>query len=288
VPHPERLTLDGGRAFGVLEASDPARGSNDRTRSETMTTDKTAGGKKNDGVASLPSNVRDRLDEFKKNLEAALGSDLVSILVHGSVVRGEYRPGESDVDVIVVLARAGFTQLDSIGNAVQLARYAARIEAMILIESEIAGASDAFPLLYDEVKQHNILLAGRDPFALVLVHDAYRRLRIEQELRDAQIRLRRAVTDAFGAREAIGGAVMRKVKQVRAPLHALLKLKGIASTPDLATVLAQVGETYGVDIASLRTARETPGAAHAALVDLLTKTIDDVNSMDHEPKTGGP
>ena len=238
------------------------------------------------GVEGLPPSVRERLEEFTKGLEAALGDDLVGILVHGSVVRGEYRPGESDVDVIVILGKADFAQLDAIGNAMQLARYSARIEAMILTESEIAGASDAFPLLYDEIKQRHVLLTGRDPFADVEVHDTHRRLRIEQELREAQIRMRRAVTDAFGAREAIGGAVVRKVKQVRAPLHALLALKGISCAPDLPSVLAKVGETYGIDVAALRIARESPDVAHATLVALLTKTIDDVNAMEHVPRTG--
>jgi hypothetical protein len=128
------------------------------------------------------------------------------------------------------------------------------------------------------------LLTGRDPFADVEVHDTHRRLRIEQELREAQIRLRRAVTDAFGAREAVGGAVSRKLKQVRAPLHALLALKGITCAPDLRSVDAKVGETYGVGVASLAAAREEPELAHAALVTLLTKTIEDVNAMEHAPR----
>jgi len=232
------------------------------------------------GVAALPPHIRERLDELTKALAAALGDDLVGVLVHGSVVRGEYRPGESDVGVVIVLEKAEFAHLDAISSALQTARYAARIEATILTEREIAGASDAFPLRYDDIKQRHILLVGRDPFASVEVHDRHRRLRIEQELREAQIRLRRAVTDAFGAREAIGGAVARKIKQVRLPLHALLALKGIACLADLWSVFTKIGETYGVDIEPLRTARESPDAAHATLVTLLTKTIDDVNAME--------
>ncbi len=232
------------------------------------------------GIESLPAAVRDRLNDLKKSLESSLGDELVGVIVHGSVVRGEYRPGESDVDVVIVLKEATCARLEGMGNALQLARYAARIEAMILTEEEIAGASDAFPLLYDEIKNRHVLLSGRDPFSKVAVHDTHRRLRIEQELREAQIRLRRAVTDSFGAREAIGGAVVRKVKQVRAPLHALLALKGIECTPDLPAVLAKVGETYGVDTAPLKMARENPDAAHAAFVTMLTKTIDDVNAME--------
>ena len=238
------------------------------------------GAKAGIGVAALPPHVRERLDELTSALTAALGDDLVGVLVHGSVVRGEYRPGEGYVGVAIVLEKAEFSHLDAISAALQTARYAARIEATILTESEIAGASDAFPLRYDDIKQRHILLVGRDPFASVQVHDRHRRLRIEQELREAQIRLRRAVTDAFGAREAIGGAVARKIKQVRLPLHALLGLKGIACPPDLWSVVAKVGETYGLDIEPLRTARESPELAHATLVTLLTKTIDDVNAME--------
>lgn len=241
---------------------------------------------KNAGVEGLPASVRERLTEFTTTLQSTLGADLVGILVHGSVARGEYRPGESDVEVIVILEKAEFDRLEAIGNAMQLARYSARIEATILVESEIAGASDVFPLLYDEIKQLHVVLTGRDPFAAVEVHDTHRRLRIEQELREAQIRLRRAVTDAFGAREAIAGAVVRKIKQVRAPLHALLALKGIGCAPDLPSVIAKVGETYGVDLAPLHAAREAPEPAHAALVALLTKTIDDVNAMETAPVGG--
>jgi predicted nucleotidyltransferase len=240
-----------------------------------------------DKLALLPGAVRARLAELEKSLRAALGDDLVALVVHGSVVRGEYRPGESDVGVIVVLRDASFAKLEAISEPLQVARYAARIEAMIVTDREIAGASDCFPLLYDEIKQRHIVLAGRDAFASVAVHDTHRRLRIEQELRDAQIRLRRAVTDAGGAREAIGGAVMRKVKQIRTPLRALLALKGIDCPPDLASVLAKAGETWGVDVTSLATARETPDAAHAALVSLLDRTVDDVNTMD-PPRSAAP
>lgn len=232
------------------------------------------------GLDALPTAVRQRLDEWTKSLTKELEGDLVGIIVHGSAVRGEYRAGESDVDVVVVVRDASFEKLGAISNAMQLARYSARIEAMIITEQEIAGASDCFPLLYDEIKRRHTVLIGRDPFEGVEVHDTHRRLRIEQELREAQIRLRRAVTDALGAKEAIAGAVTRKVKQIRTPLHALLALKGISCDPDLPSVIEQAGKTWKIDLAPLRAAREAPEAAHATLVSLLAKTIEDVNAME--------
>jgi len=40
------------------------------------------------GIEALPSQVRERLEELKKNLSAALGDDLVGVLVHGRMLSG--------------------------------------------------------------------------------------------------------------------------------------------------------------------------------------------------------
>jgi predicted nucleotidyltransferase len=237
-------------------------------------------GAQNPMFAALPSTVRDRIAEWTKSLQAALGDDLVAILLTGGVARGDYRPGESDVNAIVVLRDASFAKLDAISSAMQAVRYGARVEATILTEHELPGSCDAFPLLYDEIKRSHLLLVGHDPFASAVVRDTHRRLRIEQELREAQIGLRRSVTDALGAREAIGGAVSRKVRQVRRPLRALLGLKGIVSKEDLASVLACAGKTYGVDPAPLAKPREEPEAAHGALTRILAAAIDDVQRLE--------
>jgi predicted nucleotidyltransferase len=214
-------------------------------------------------------------------LEKAFGDDLVGVVVHGSTVRGEYRPGDSDVDVVVVVKDASYAKLAAVGNATRLARYSARIEAMFLAEGEIAGAADCFPLLYDEIKRDHALLAGRDPFSAVEVHDTHRTLRIEQELREAQIRMRRAVTDLADAKGSVAGAVAQKARQVRTPLRALLALAGVEAKPELGDVLAKAGDRWKVDVAPLRAPRERPEAAHAALVRLLDAAIAEVDAMNH-------
>ena len=43
-------------------------------------------------IAALPQGIREKLLEWTKSLEAALGEHLVGVLVHGSVARGDYRP----------------------------------------------------------------------------------------------------------------------------------------------------------------------------------------------------
>jgi len=230
-------------------------------------------------AAPLPDLVRRAVEELATGLAAALGDELVGVVVHGGVLRGEYRPGESITDVVVVAKHADLDRIAAVTDLLQHARYTARIETTLITEAEIDGASDAFPLLFDELRERRLVIAGTDPFAAVTVPARARRLAIERALRQSRVRLRRAIVDSGAAPEAIGGAVARRLGELRAPLHALLSLKGASGAPDLASVLDRAGAAYGVDVVPLRAPRETPGAAHGALVALLGRAIDDVDAM---------
>ena len=235
--------------------------------------------------AGLPPTVRAKIEAWKETLAATLGDDLVAILLTGGIARGDYRPGESDITAIVVVKDASFAKMNAISAATQDVRYGARIAPTFLTADEIPGAGDAFPLLYDDVKRFNIVIFGRDPFSAVVVHDTHRRVRIEQELREAQVWLRRAVTDAMGAHEAVGGSVARKVRQVRRPLAALLKLRAAPHEDDLTSVFAAAGARYGVDVAALANPRENAEAAHAALTKVLAAAIADVEALTTGPES---
>jgi predicted nucleotidyltransferase len=228
----------------------------------------------------LPGAVRAKVDELRASLVAALGQDLVALLAHGSAARGEYKDGKSDVDLVIVVREAARDKLDAIANPLNLARYSARVETMILTADEIPHACDVFPLLYDDIRRAHVVLHGESPFDGLVISDKHRRLRVEQELREAQIRLRRSVTDAQGSQEMVGGAVARKLKQIRSPLHALLGLRGIEVTDDLRAVVERAGTTYRVDVADLFDVHERPARAYEAMEKLLAAAVVDVDGMD--------
>jgi predicted nucleotidyltransferase len=228
---------------------------------------------------ALPPATRAPLQALKEGLEKAVGSNLAALVVYGSAARGGYVPDESDIDVIVVLDDTSLPQLHKIAEPLTQARYGGRVEAMILKRDNLARAADVFPLLYDDLRQRHVVLSGRDVFAGLAVADTHRRLRIEQELREARIRMRRAVVDALGSESEITGAVARKVKQVRSPLHALLCLKGKECDDRLEAVLAAAGREYGLDTSPLTRVREQPEAAHTALRALLDFAIEDVDRL---------
>ncbi|MGZ3416734.1 MAG: nucleotidyltransferase domain-containing protein [Polyangiales bacterium] len=227
--------------------------------------------------------VQAKLDTLVTALKKEMGDDLVSVLVHGSAARGGWREG-SDVDLVIVLKKCERERLEAVANSIQGARWSSRIESMILIENEIVRAADVFPVFYDDIKRHHKVIYGSDPFEGLKIERNHLRLRIEQELREAQIRLRRAMVDALGSSDAVRGVVARKIKQVRSPLRSLLALKDKPPADDeLSTVLKAAGEAFSIDIQPLLQVVEEPRPAHDALVKLLHAAIEDVDRMESVP-----
>jgi len=234
-------------------------------------------------LASLPESVRQRLDELTASLIGSLGDDLAALLVYGSASRGGYRPQQSDVDVLAVLRDDPREKLQAIGPALELARFSARIEVMMVTLREVPCAADVFPLLYADIARSSVCLYGKSPFEGLTIESAHLRLRIEQELREARIRLRRVATD-LSRGPIFAGSVERKIKQVRNALHAWLELRGTRVDDDLEAVLDALGEAYGIDVAPLRHAREDATRAFETLVRLLDAVLVDVDAHEKEVK----
>src|SRR5690606_10337542 len=121
--------------------------------------------------------------------------------------------------------------------------------------------------------------SGTNPFKDLTVPEHHKRLRIEQELRELRIRMRRVATDNTG-HHSYGGAVERKLKQARDPLWSLLTLGGEKLDDTLDAVLAQCAKTYSLDLAPLRRVHEDAKAAFDTLGALLDKALHDVDSRE--------
>ncbi len=235
----------------------------------------------------LPRKIQSRVEELLRELEAEAETDLVSVIAHGSVARAEWIEHESDIDLVVVLENAERATLMRIAEPLAVARAAARVECMVLRRDEIARAADVFPLFYQELAAHHIVLFGSDPFAGLAVEAKHLRLRVEQELRDMLIQLRRAATEARASDEALGRVVTRTLRRARFPLSTLhVLLGGDGGSLELPAVLARVGRRFDVDVTHFRRALERPDAAFDALVLMLRRAIEAVDRLELDGQGG--
>lgn len=227
---------------------------------------------------TLPERATRALDALLASLDELAGAHLVAVLLHGSAARGGYREASSDIDLVLVLDDDDAALLAKLGPPLVKARNEARIEVMILKASEIARAADVFPVFYGDLAESAVTLRGKSPFEGLELHDHHVRLRLEQELREARIRLRVAVTDAAAGVLRLEGVLERKKKQVRSPLCVLARRAGAAPRSDsVRDVLDAAGALLEVDVAPLHRVAEGPDQALSALTTLLDRAIERVD-----------
>lgn len=230
-------------------------------------------------LALLPAAARNRLEELVRTCAARLGDKLVAVVVYGSAVRGGLTP-RSNIDVLVVLRDDAPATLRLLHEPLALARVAARIECRLMVAAEIPKAADVFPVFYDDVRGCHSVLHGSDPFAGLVIHDEHRRLRVEQELRDARTALRAAVVEHAHDDASLAYVVSRLIKAVRAPLASFLRLHGVVGKDDLVTVLDIVGRRFDLDTQPLTTTTTQATAQATALAALLQRAVDDVDALE--------
>jgi len=135
--------------------------------------------------------VRGAARRFAADLSDEIGAALVGVYLYGSLVKGDYRPEDSDHNVAVVLGDDQTRTLRGVTRAMERARPSDRTALLLVTREELDRARDVFPLELRDLARHHERLAGEDRLS-GLEFDRGDLARVcERQLRNLTIRLRR-------------------------------------------------------------------------------------------------
>src|SRR5215211_4227575 len=109
---------------------------------------------------NIPQDVRSAIERLRDDISSAAGPNLAGLILYGSLARGRYRPGKSDINVVVLLTDTSTPSLAAIAPALRAGWRAVRVEPFILDLSEVQSMTDAFPTKLLDIQEHHILLMG--------------------------------------------------------------------------------------------------------------------------------
>jgi predicted nucleotidyltransferase len=130
------------------------------------------------------------LDELVTNLTAGLGDDLISIVLYGSAVTGDFQEKVSDLNVLCVLKNVGPAQLEKAYPAVDRWMKKKQPAPVLLSLEEVENAHDAFAIEFLDIRAAYRVLHGDDVVAQISVDPPHHRHQVEHELRSMLLRLR--------------------------------------------------------------------------------------------------
>lgn len=188
-------------------------------------------------------------DLFRNEMEKlknAFGEDLESLVLYGSAATGDYRPGRSDINFLVVLSRSGMVSLD---KALPLAgswRKRRVAVPLFMTEEEILSSLDVFPLEFLTMQRHHVLVAGRDILGGLAFRKEHVRSQCERDLRGKLVLLRAGFLDSGGKGKDLRNLMGNSINAFLFVFQGLLFLKGIEIPPTKREVLGKAEEAFSL------------------------------------------
>jgi hypothetical protein len=209
-------------------------------------------------LPGAPEAIVAALDRLKTELLRTAGTNLTGLLVYGGLARGRYRPGKSDINVVLLLREATGPSLRAIAPALRAARRAAGVIPMILTPGEVAPSANVFPITFLDIKDHHVVLHGDNPFANLDVPREMIRLRLVQEMRNRTMRLRRRFVALLDDPDMMIATLKSVARPLAIDLQALLRLAGAPVPPEdrTAAIFQQAATTFAVDGSALASLAE--------------------------------
>jgi hypothetical protein len=131
------------------------------------------------------------LEKFSEGLKTAWGTDLVTLLLHGSSVGGDKAAGKSGYDTIVILRDDAPAILRKAQSLVRRWLRQGNPAPAIFTKEKLLASRDVFPMEYADIRDRRQVLHGEDVFALLVIDPRHLRPQLENELWGALQRLRR-------------------------------------------------------------------------------------------------
>lgn len=226
------------------------------------------------------------LDALSKGLGELAGLNATALL-YGSAARGDWVPGRSDVNLLVLVDDTTPGALRRLTPAVTAWHTRGFAPPLIMGRNEWARSTDVFPIEITDMQVAHKVLCGADPLAGMAVSPDDLREAVEKELRGKLVRLRQAYVRFGDAGAILGGFALASISTYFAMLRCIAVLFGKGPGMDAKETAAVLRPSLGndldvaVEIASHRGAQEwnCPPESFVRYLELVRQTVELVDTF---------
>jgi len=183
---------------------------------------------------------------FLAGADTALGDGYTAIL-YGSAARGDFVPGRSDIDLMLVTSELTPTTLRALAGPFERWRRNEYEPPLVVTRGEWERATDAFPVEVADMRACYRVLRGPDLVAGVTLDSPHLRVALEREFRGKLLRLRQGYIASANDEAALGTLAGRSAGALMVLFRALLVLLGRTVPRDPLQLGVAGAEALGVE-----------------------------------------
>ena len=237
---------------------------------------------------ALPVPIHETVQFFSERLSESLGDKLLSITVVGSSLTPDFKPGQSDINTVLVLGKQTLGALNAVASLARPMSKKKISPPLLMTPSYIERSSDVFGVEFLDFQLIHVTIRGEDPFAPLTFEKKDVRLQCERELKATLIRLRQGYIAAAANRRLVRDILISTAKALAPLLRAMLWLKDIERAGETKSTLNKAASAFSIKTDSLMTAgqwrhqkirlseaeMETTFESVYSTVDELTELVD--------------
>lgn len=195
---------------------------------------------------AVPADVSTILDQLVEALKASAGANLRGVALYGGLAKGRYTPGISDVNVLVVVADAGYAALEALAPVLTAARRRDRVTSLVVTPGELAAIARLFPVMLLDLQAAHRVLFGAVGLDGLAPDPAALRLRLLQEMKNLELRFRRIVVDRGAEPVVLWRRIGTSLPRLTVTLESVLRLEGKPVPSARNEVLREVARSLGI------------------------------------------
>lgn len=201
---------------------------------------------------NLPEEARETLQLYVERMADLYGPSLHAMLLYGSAVRGDYLPGRSNLNLLVLVAKVDMSLLQTYTKIHKRFKKEQIPVPLFLTEEELRGSASIFPLEYTDMAACHHVLMGHDPFVGLVIDTKQMGMQCEQEVRGNLLRLRQRLVEGAATMEAMGILLPLSLTAMLACLRAIFRELHLPVPRPTDILLSDLPSVLGVDAAVLQ------------------------------------
>ena len=205
-------------------------------------------------IDALHMQIRDSVKTFAERLSAALGDNLQSITVVGSSLTQDFRPGQSDINTVLVLGKQNLGSLNAVASLAKPMSRKKISPPLLMTQSYIERSRDVFGVEFLDFQLVHETIMGDDPFTSLVFDKKDVRTQCERELKAMLIRLRQGYIAAAANKKLVRDILISTAKGMAPLLRAMLWLKDIDRSTRAEPTFSGAADEFSIDTNSLTSA----------------------------------
>jgi predicted nucleotidyltransferase len=177
-------------------------------------------------MSRIPKNPEEIFPDIIKGVRDLFADDLVSVILYGSAASGDYVPGKSDINFMIVLSDAGIGRIDQAFDLVAGWQKRNVATPLFLTEAYIRTSLDVFPIEYLNFRNNYNLVYGKDVLQDLFFDSEFLRLQCEREIKGKLLLLREGFLESRGKGRNLQPLIADSLGAMIAIFGGLLHLKG--------------------------------------------------------------